>query len=107
MQLEYFETVLHTYFSPEAHEALKSLQGLLLEKACESSSEPNENPGHQRRSTRGSEDAMTDDKPQGPTVSPDDLLVRFFSIHAVHHGSFTDIILLSPLLNSFVLPQIC
>ncbi|ONK55243.1 uncharacterized protein A4U43_UnF5970 [Asparagus officinalis] len=74
LELEYFETVLHTYFSPEAHEALKSLQGLLLEKACESSSEPIENPGHHRRSTRGSEDAMADDKPQGSTVSPDDLL---------------------------------
>jgi len=74
LELEYFETVLHTYFSPEAHEALKSLQGQLLEKACESSSEPNENPGHHRRPTRGSEDAMADDKPQGPTMSPDDLL---------------------------------
>nr|CAD1836809.1 unnamed protein product [Ananas comosus var. bracteatus] len=71
LELEYFETVLHTYFSPDAHGALKSLQGLLLEKACESVSESSENPGHHRRPTRGSEDAIIDDK---PTVSPDDLL---------------------------------
>lgn len=75
LQLEYFETVLHTYFSPDAHGALKSLQGLLLEKACESASESSENPGHHRRPTRGSEDAIIDDK---PTVSPDDLLVRSY-----------------------------
>ncbi|WOL15535.1 exocyst complex component SEC5B isoform X2 [Canna indica] len=72
LELEYFETVLHAYFSPEAHEALKTLQGLILEKACESATEPSENPGHQRRSTRGSEDAMADDKQS--TISPDDLL---------------------------------
>ncbi|RRT84395.1 hypothetical protein B296_00004508 [Ensete ventricosum] len=71
--LEYFETVLNTYFSPQAHEALKRLQGLLLEKACESTTEPSENPGHHRRSTRGSEDAMVEDRQS--TVSPDDLLV--------------------------------
>ncbi|KAJ6834426.1 exocyst complex component SEC5A-like [Iris pallida] len=74
LELEYFETVLHTYFSPEAHEAFKSLQGILLEKACESASESTENPGHHRRATRGSEDAMADDRSQGHTVSPDDLL---------------------------------
>ncbi|KAJ6817742.1 exocyst complex component SEC5A-like [Iris pallida] len=74
LELEYFETVLHTYFSPEAHDAFKSLQGMLLEKACESASESTENPGHNRRATRGSEDAMADDRSQGPTVSPDDLL---------------------------------
>ncbi|CAL9193176.1 unnamed protein product [Musa hybrid cultivar] len=73
LELEYFETVLNTYFSPQAHEALKRLQGLLLEKACESATEPSENPGHQRRSTRGSEDAMAEDRQS--TVSPDDLLV--------------------------------
>ncbi|KAG1331062.1 putative plastid-lipid-associated protein 7, chloroplastic [Cocos nucifera] len=75
LELEYFETVLHTYFSPDAHEALKSLQGLLLEKACESANETSENPGHHRRATRGSEDAMADDRQQGPTVPPDDLIL--------------------------------
>lgn len=78
LQLEYFETVLHTYFSLDAHEALKSLQGLLLEKACESANETSENPGHHRRATRGSEDAMAEDRQQGPTVPPDDLIVRLF-----------------------------
>lgn len=78
LQLEYFETVLHTYFSPDAREALKSLQGLLLEKACESANESSENPGHHRRPTRGSEDAMADDRQQGPMVPPDDLIVRLF-----------------------------
>ncbi|XP_073099257.1 exocyst complex component SEC5B-like isoform X3 [Elaeis guineensis] len=74
LELEYFETVLHTYFSPDATEALKSLQGLLLEKACESANESSENPGHHRRPTRGSEDAMADDRQQGPMVPPDDLI---------------------------------
>ncbi|XP_008784153.2 exocyst complex component SEC5A-like isoform X2 [Phoenix dactylifera] len=74
LELDYFETVLHTYFSLDAHEALKSLQGLLLEKACESANESSENPGHHRRATRGSEDAMSDDRHQGPTVPPDDLI---------------------------------
>lgn len=74
LELEYFETVLNTYFSTEAQQALKSLQESLLEKACESVAEALENPGHQRRPTRGSEDAASDDK-QVPSVSPDDLLV--------------------------------
>ncbi|KAG1369794.1 hypothetical protein COCNU_15G001600 [Cocos nucifera] len=74
LELEYFETVLHMYFSPDAMEALKSLQGLLLEKACESANESSENPGHHRRPTRGSEDAMADDRQQGPMVPPDDLI---------------------------------
>jgi hypothetical protein len=74
LQLEYFETVLHTYYSTEAQQALKSLQENLLEKACESVAEALENPGHNRRPTRGSEDAASDDK-QGSSVSPDDLLV--------------------------------
>lgn len=65
LQLEYFETVLNTYFSTEAQQALKSLQESLLEKACES----------------GSEDAASDDK-QVPSVSPDDLLVSIPNIHA-------------------------
>ncbi|ONM17557.1 Exocyst complex component SEC5A [Zea mays] len=72
-ELEYFETVLHTYFSPEAQQAMKSLQENLLEKACESIAEAMENPGHQRRPTRGSEDASSDDRQ--PSVSPDDLLL--------------------------------
>nr|ACN25857.1 unknown [Zea mays] len=73
LELEYFETVLHTYFSPEAQQAMKSLQENLLEKACESIAEAMENPGHQRRPTRGSEDASSDDRQ--PSVSPDDLLL--------------------------------
>ena len=72
MQLEYFEAVLHTYFSPEAQQALKSFQENLLEKACETVAEVLENPGHNRRPTRGSEDAASDDR---QSVSPDDLLV--------------------------------
>ncbi|KAJ0959919.1 hypothetical protein J5N97_000320 [Dioscorea zingiberensis] len=74
LELEFFETILHTYFSPAAHEAFKSLQGLLLDKACESATESIENPGHHRRPTRGSEDAMVEEKQQGSSVSPDDLL---------------------------------
>ncbi|XP_066347229.1 exocyst complex component SEC5B-like [Miscanthus floridulus] len=73
LELEYFESVLQTYFSPEAQQAMKSLQENLLEKACESVAEAMENPGHQRRPTRGSEDAASDDRQ--PSVSPDDLLV--------------------------------
>jgi exocyst complex component 2 len=73
LQLEYFETVLHAYFSPEAQQALKSLQENLLEKACETLAEALENPGHHRRPTRGSEDAASDG--QVSSVSPDDLLV--------------------------------
>lgn len=72
LELEYFESVLHTYFSPEAHQALKSFQENLLEKACETVAEALENPGHNRRPTRGSEDAASDDRQ--PSVSPDDLL---------------------------------
>lgn len=74
LELEYIETVLHSYFSPAAHESLKSLQGLLLEKTCEGASESVENPGHHRRSTKGSEDAITDDRQQGSSISPDDLI---------------------------------
>ena len=66
-----------THFSPDAHEAFKSLQGLLLEKACEGATESIEHPGHQCKLTRGSEDAMADDRQQAASVSPDDLLVRF------------------------------
>ena len=81
MQLEYFETVLNPYFTPDARESLKSLQGVLLEKATENMTEAVENPGHHRRPTRGSEDALADDRQQGMTVSPDDLIVRnYFSV---------------------------
>jgi exocyst complex component 2 len=83
LQLEYFETVLNPYFTPDARESLKSLQGVLLEKATESMTETMENPGHHRRPTRGSEDALADDR-QGMSVSPDDLIVRnFFCIFFV------------------------
>lgn len=75
LQLEYFETILNPYFTSDARESLKSLQGLLLEKATESVIEAVENPGHNRRSTRGSEDAVGDDRQQGMTVSPDELIV--------------------------------
>ncbi|KAG9444323.1 hypothetical protein H6P81_015663 [Aristolochia fimbriata] len=76
LELEYFETVLNSYFTPEAYEALKALQAALLEKATESASEMVENPGpgHQRRPTRGSEDGIPDERQQGSTVSPDDLI---------------------------------
>ncbi|KAJ6930922.1 hypothetical protein NC652_014440 [Populus alba x Populus x berolinensis] len=75
-ELEYFETILNPYLTPDARESLKSSQGVLLEKATENVTETVENPGHQRRSTRGSEDALADDRQQGMTVSPDDLIVR-------------------------------
>lgn len=74
LQLEYFETILNQYFSTDARDSLKSLQGDLLEKATESVTETVETPSHQRRSTRGSDDVL-DDR-QGLTVSPDDLIVR-------------------------------
>lgn len=73
LELEYFETVLNPYFTSDARDSLKSLQGLLLEKATESVIEAVDNPGHNRRATRGSEDALADDK-QGTTVSPDELI---------------------------------
>lgn len=78
LQLEYFETILNPYFTSDARESLKSLQGVLLEKATESVSESVENPGHHRRPTRGSEDALGDERQQGMTVSPDDLIVRIY-----------------------------
>ncbi|XP_061996218.1 exocyst complex component SEC5A-like [Rosa rugosa] len=76
LELEYFETILNPYFTPDAREALKSLQGVLLNKATESVTENVENPGHNRRATRGSEDAVPDDKLPGMTVSPDDLIAH-------------------------------
>jgi len=75
LQLEYFETILNPYFTSDARDSLKSLQGLLLEKATESVTDAVDNPGHNRRPTRGSEDALADDKQQGTTVSPDELIV--------------------------------
>lgn len=74
LELEYFETILNPYFTHDARESLKSLQGVLLEKATESVTEAAENPGHHRRPTRGSEDALADERQQGMTVSPDDLI---------------------------------
>ncbi|KAG7655047.1 Exocyst complex component EXOC2/Sec5 N-terminal domain [Arabidopsis suecica] len=74
LELEYFETILKPYLTVDATESLKSLQGAVLEKAIESISETVENNpgGHQRKPTRGSEDAISDDKQS--SVSPDDLL---------------------------------
>ncbi|XWS21776.1 hypothetical protein CRYUN_Cryun30bG0083800 [Craigia yunnanensis] len=74
LELEYFETILNPYFTADARESMKSLQGLLLEKATESISEVVENPGHHWRPTRGSEDALADERQQGVSVSPDDLI---------------------------------
>lgn len=71
LELEYFETILNPYFTNDARESLKSLQGVLLEKAAESVTETLETPSHHRRPTRGSEDALSDDRQQ---VSPDDLI---------------------------------
>ncbi|XP_047307007.1 exocyst complex component SEC5A isoform X2 [Impatiens glandulifera] len=75
LELEYFETILNPYFSSDARESLKSLQGVLLEKATESLSEQIETPSHNnRRQNRGNEDALSDDRQQGMSVSPDDLI---------------------------------
>ncbi|KAL9243691.1 hypothetical protein vseg_017548 [Gypsophila vaccaria] len=74
LELEYFETVLNPYFTNDASESLKSLQGTLLEKATESVAEAVENPGHHRRPTRGGEDVVADERQQGLSVSPDDLI---------------------------------
>ncbi|KAG6592194.1 Exocyst complex component SEC5A [Cucurbita argyrosperma subsp. argyrosperma] len=72
LELEYFETILNPYFTPDARESLGSLQGVLLEKATESVTEAADNPGHNRRSTRGSEEAL-DERQQGATA-PDELI---------------------------------
>ncbi|XP_057502728.1 exocyst complex component SEC5A-like [Actinidia eriantha] len=74
LELEYFETILNPYFTHAARESLKSLQGVLLEKATESVTDSIETPTHSRRPTRGSEDTLSDDRQQGMTVSPDDLI---------------------------------
>ena len=67
---------MNPFFTPDARESLTALQGDLLEKATESVTETIETPRHHRRTTRGSEDALSDDRQQGMTVSPDDLIVR-------------------------------
>lgn len=76
LQLDYFETILNPYFTHEARESLKTLQGALLEKATESVTETIETPSHSRRPTRGSDDVLQDERQQGASVSPDDLIVR-------------------------------
>ncbi|XP_049355457.1 exocyst complex component SEC5A-like isoform X1 [Solanum verrucosum] len=74
LELDYFETILNTYFTHEARESLKTLQGVLLEKATESVPETVETPSHSRRQTRGNDDALQDERQQGGTISPDDLI---------------------------------
>ncbi|KAL3504465.1 hypothetical protein ACH5RR_034306 [Cinchona calisaya] len=74
LELEYFETILNPYFTSDARESLKSLQGDLLEKATESVTETVETPSHQRRPTRGSDDVLADDRQQGVSMSPDELI---------------------------------
>ncbi|MCD7468837.1 Exocyst complex component S5A [Datura stramonium] len=74
LELDYFEAILNLYFTHEARESLKTLQGVLLEKATECVAEATETPTHSRRPTRGSDDVFLDDRQQGMTVSPDDLI---------------------------------
>ncbi|GAB2270641.1 Exocyst complex component S5A [Dionaea muscipula] len=74
LELEYFETVLNPYFTHDARESLKSLQGVVLEKAAENVTESVENPSHHRRPTRSGEDVAAEDRQQGIGVSPDDLI---------------------------------
>ncbi|KAL8459311.1 hypothetical protein ACS0TY_036703 [Phlomoides rotata] len=74
LELEYFETILNPYFTHDARSALKSLQGVLLEKAIETVTEIVESPSHQRRPTRGSDDVLADDRQSGASASPDDLI---------------------------------
>lgn len=83
MQLEYFETVLNPYFTNDARESLKSLQGMLLEKATESVTEAAENPGHHRRPTKGTDDTLVDERQQGISVSPDDLIVSEYECRVI------------------------
>ncbi|KAL3641695.1 hypothetical protein CASFOL_012510 [Castilleja foliolosa] len=72
LELEYFETILNPYFTHDARDSLKSLQGVLLEKAIETVTETVETPSHQRRATRGSDDVLAEDRLS--TASPDDLI---------------------------------
>ena len=62
---------MNPYFTHDARESLKSLQGVLLEKAIETVTESD-----QPRATRGSDDATADDRLSGSSASPDDLIVR-------------------------------
>jgi exocyst complex component 2 len=71
LELEYFETILNPYITSEASESLKSLQGVLLEKATETVSETIDSPSQNRRAARGGDDL--DDR-QAMAVSPDDLI---------------------------------
>ncbi|KAL3339873.1 hypothetical protein AABB24_028468 [Solanum stoloniferum] len=74
LELDYFETILNPYFTHEARESQKTLQGALLDKATECAADSTETPTHNRRQTRGSDDVFLDDRQQGMTVSPDDLI---------------------------------
>lgn len=82
LELDYFETILHIYLTPVAHEALKSLRELLLEKATDTVKDSSENVGHNRRQTRGSEDGLLDERQQGTVVSPDDLIALAHQVSA-------------------------
>ncbi|KAL5999979.1 hypothetical protein ACLOJK_034656, partial [Asimina triloba] len=73
LELEYFETILKTYFTPYASEALKTLQELLLEKASECVTDSSENSSQQRRSNRG-EDTVADERQVTTAAAPDDLI---------------------------------
>ncbi|CAN4095151.1 unnamed protein product [Withania somnifera] len=74
LELDYFETILNPYFTHEARESLKTLQGVLLDKATEGVPETIGTPSHGRRPTRGNDDALQDERQQRGTVSPDDLI---------------------------------
>jgi len=83
LELDYFETILHIYLTPVAHEVLKSLRELLLEKATDTVKDSSENVGHNRRQTRGSEDGLVmDERQQGTVVSPDDLIALAHQVSA-------------------------
>lgn len=84
---------MNPYFTYDARESLKSLQGVLLEKAIETVTEGVETPNHQRRATRGSDDAMADDR-QSSSASPDDLIVRKIPLSKFFHDSVYSIFLL-------------
>lgn len=78
---------MNPYFTHDARDSLKSLQGVLLEKAIETVTETVETPNHQRRPTRGSDDAIAEDRQSASSASPDDLIVRtylFSSIYFYH-----------------------
>lgn len=83
LEFDYFETILHIYLTPVAHEALKSLRELLLEKATDTVKDSSESVGHNRRQTRGSEDGLIgDERLQGTAVSPDDLIALAHQVSA-------------------------